>query len=190
MQLIPIINNDNRFLLIVLLKFFLDSGQDIFLWSTLNNMPFLERWDTMNKFILTLEYYFLRWRDNLEHKSLYWRWWSCCKGIDILVFKLPDSIDYLIIKTIYILWHYFIILINNNNVIVWSILIKLIDRHYIDTIIYKSKLWSCLLLKYIIRFNDCDYFPFHTKIFSDQSLYPCLARTCRNHNNFEWLMYW
>jgi len=178
-KLVFVMNNNDWLSIIVLGKVLLNFFKKILLWAARNNMTFNYWVHTISNFILTAELQYLEWCITVMNKSLNWNATCSWECNHFLILELPNTIDGLVEDLVWLTANNAIVLINDQDVIISSILVKLIDGKYSDVEVNNYKFVCSLKSKLLIRFSDCDFFTQWTEIFGNQSLDPSFTRASR-----------
>ena len=124
------------------------------------------------------------------HKSLIRNWWCSSECKYLLVSELPKSLYIFELNLVWTVIHYQVVLVQDNDFIPWSLLVKHIDWGYCDTIVNNCKFLCCLNTKELIRLYYCNFLSQSTEILCNHSLHPCLTGACWRNNNNKLFSLW
>jgi hypothetical protein len=144
----------------------------------------------MQQLILAYEFQYLWFRNAICNKTLITHGSSCRESNHILFLETPYPNYLLVMHTIWRLINYRVILIEDYDLILSTILIKVVDCYNLDIKVYKSKLFCSLASKNLIRFNDSHSFSQITIILGNNPLYPSLSRASWGYHNFKGAFTW
>ena len=125
--LITVRNYDYWLYVILLLYFCFHSCDNLLKWSTWYDVTFLNRWRTIDDFILTDKLKNLWFSDAVVYQPFNFWYWSSTKGYYFLFSELPKSTNCIIYEPIRVLGHNNVIFIYDKHITLRTILLIILN---------------------------------------------------------------